>query len=159
MKISTRIILIVVCTAVGISILSLSALKIMHSSLLGEREASVRLIAELARSQIKAYVAQEKNGQLSREDAQAQAKAALAGLRKGSDYLFLRNADGMMLVHPDKRREGSMDPGLTQPDGRTTLQLYLDALKSSDEALVTILSPHPQTREPVSKANALAKIP
>ena len=159
MKISTRIILIVVCTAVGISILSLSALKIMHSSLLGEREASVRLIAELARSQIKAYVAQEKNGQLSREDAQAQAKAALAGLRKGSDYLFLRNADGMMLVHPDKRREGSMDPGLTQPDGRTTLQLYLDALKYSDEALVTILSPHPQTREPVSKANALAKIP
>ncbi|HPT49996.1 MAG TPA: methyl-accepting chemotaxis protein [Accumulibacter sp.] len=159
MKISTRIVLIVVCAAVGILLLSLLALKIMHSSLLGEREASVRLIADLARGQIKTYVAQEKNGQLSREEAQAQAKASLAGLRQGNDYLFLRNAEGMMLVHPDKKREGTMDPGLTQPDGRSTLQLYLDALKSSDEALVVIQSPHPVTRVQMSKVNALAKIP
>ena len=159
MKIFTRIVLIVVCTALGISILSLLALKIMQTSLLGEREASVRLVAELARSQINSYVAQEKNGKLSREEAQAQAKAALAGLRKGNDYLFLRNAEGMMLVHPDKKREGTMDPGLTQPDGRSTVQLYLDALKSADEALVVIQSPHPVTRVQLSKVNALAKIP
>ncbi|HPP47356.1 MAG TPA: cache domain-containing protein, partial [Accumulibacter sp.] len=131
----------------------------MQTSLLGEREASVRLVAELARSQINAFAAQEKSGQLTREEAQARAKAALAGLRKGNDYLFLRNAEGMMLVHPDKKREGTMDPGLTQPDGRSTVQLYLDALKSSDEALVVIQSPHPVTRVQLSKVNALAKIP
>ncbi|HOL64797.1 MAG TPA: methyl-accepting chemotaxis protein [Accumulibacter sp.] len=159
MRISTRILLIVACSALGICILSLLALKIMQTSLLGEREASVRLVAELARSQINAFAAQEKSGQLTREEAQARAKAALAGLRKGNDYLFLRNAEGMMLVHPDKKREGTMDPGLTQPDGRSTVQLYLDALKSSDEALVVIQSPHPVTRVQLSKVNALAKIP
>lgn len=159
MRISTRILLIVACSALGICILSLLALKIMQTSLLGEREASVRLVAELARSQINAFAAQEKSGQLTREEAQSRAKAALAGLRKGNDYLFLRNAEGMMLVHPDKKREGTMDPGLTQPDGRSTVQLYLDALKSSDEALVVIQSPHPVTRVQLSKVNALAKIP
>ena len=102
MKLSTRLGLIVGCAALGALILVFISLQTIRSSMLAGRQEQIRSTVNLAAKQVDVYVALEKAGTLSREDAQAQAKKAMSGLRDGDDYVFVRNTDAMMLVHPDR---------------------------------------------------------
>ena len=159
MKLSTRLGLIVGCAAIGTLILVFVALQNAHSSMLADRQEHIRSTVNLAAKQVGAYVALEKSGQMPREEAQARAKEAVAGLRDGDDYVFVRDTTGMMLVHPDKSMEGKVSLGAKVPDGRTLFQVYLDALKNSDLAQVEILTKRPKGDVPVPKINGLAKVP
>ena len=159
MKLSTRLGLIVGCAAIGTLILVFVALQNAHSSMLADRQEHIRSTVNLAAKQVGAYVALEKSGKMPREEAQARAKEAVAGLRDGDDYVFVRDTTGMMLVHPDKSMEGKVSLGAKVPDGRTLFQVYLDALKNSDLAQVEILTKRPKGDVPVPKINGLAKVP
>jgi len=159
MKLSTRLVLIVGFAAVGALVLVLIALQTIRTSMLEDRQAQIRLMVTLASKQVGVYVAQEKAGTLSRDEAQAKAKQALSGLREGDDFVFVRDMVGTTLLHPDARKEGKVDMGAKMPDGRTTFQIYLDALKTTDIALVEIKTKRPKGEELVPKINGLAKIP
>ena len=159
MKISTRIGLIVGCSALGMLVLIVFALQTIYSSMLEDRKAHIKLIVTLAGNQAGIYLAQEKNGTLTRAEAQAKARQALSGLRQGDDFVFVRDLEGMTLVHPDPRKEGKVDPGSKMADGRTTIQVYLDALKTRNLALVEIKTKRPSGTEEVSKISGLYKIP
>jgi len=67
--------------------------------------------------------------------------------------------DGLVLVHTDARKEGKVDLGAKMPDGRTLMQVYVDAVKSSDLALVEIKTKRPKGEVDVLKINGLVKIP
>ncbi|MDR3409694.1 MAG: cache domain-containing protein, partial [Formivibrio sp.] len=159
MKLSTRLGLIVGFAALGALVLVLIALQTIRTSMLEDRQAQIRLMVTLAGKQVGVYLAEEKAGKLSRDEAQAKAKQALSGLRDGDEYVFVRNMDGMTLLHPDARKEGKVDMGAKMPDGRTTFQIYLDALKTSDLALVDIKTKKPTGDELLPKINGLYKIP
>ncbi|MFB0934249.1 MAG: cache domain-containing protein, partial [Propionivibrio sp.] len=159
MKLSTRLGLIVGCAALGALILVFISLQTIRSSMLTDRQEQIRSTVNLAAKQVGVYVALEKAGTLSRDEAQAQAKKALSGLRDGDDYVFARDMVGMVLVHPDSRREGKVDMGAKVPDGRTLMQVYLDSLKTTNLSQVEILTKRPKGEELVPKINGLAKIP
>jgi len=159
MKLSTRLGLIVGCAALGALILVFVALQTIHASILDERKAQISSMINLAVKQVSVYVALEKAGTLSRDEAQAQAKQAMSGLRDGDDYVFVRDMKGTTLVHPDRRKEGVVDMGATMADGRTLMQVYLDALKTGDQVQVEILTKRPKGDKPVPKINGLGKIP
>ena len=159
MKLSTRLGLIVGCAALGAVVLVVIALQTLRSSMLESRQAEIRSMVDLAARQVGVYVALEKGGKLSRDEAQAQAKLAVSGLREGDNYVFVRDTAGMMLVHPDSRLEGKVSMGAKVPDGRTLMEVYLDSLKSSDRSLVEIKTKRPKGEVEVSKVNGLAKIP
>jgi methyl-accepting chemotaxis protein len=144
MKLSTRLALIVGCAALGMLILVLIALHTIRSSMLEDRQAQIRQMVTLAGKQAGVYLALEKAGTLTRDEAQAKARQALSGLREGDDYVLVRDLAGTVLVHPDARKEGKVDMGAKMPDGRTTQQVYLDALKTTDMALVEIRSNAPK---------------
>lgn len=158
MKISTRLGCIIGCCVLGALVLALLALQTIHSSMLGVRQAQIKLIVSLASKEAEIFLAQEKAGTLTRYEAQAKAKEAISALRSGDDYVFVRDLEGMTLVHPDPRKEGVMDPGNRGTDGRTTLQVYLDALKTTDIALVGIMTKRPNGNTDVLKINGLSKI-
>lgn len=100
MKLNTRLNLVAVCTAVGLLILITSALRILYVGMLEDRRNQIELTVTLATNQINTFIAQEKSGVLTRAEAQQRAKETLAQLRKGDDYIFVRDFDGRMLVDP-----------------------------------------------------------
>ena len=159
MKLSTRLGLIVGCAALGVLVLVFIALQTIRSTMLTDRQDQIKLTATLVQKQVGIYLEQEKAGKLSREDAQAKVKEALSGLRNGDDYVFVRAMDGTVLVHPDSRKEGKVDMGSKMPDGRTLMQTYVDALQSTDLALVTVNTKRPKGEVEVPKINGLVKIP
>jgi len=159
MKLSTRLGLIVGCAALGALILVFVALQTIRSSMLADRQEQIRSMVNLTAKQVEVFVALEKSGILSREEAQTQAKLAVSGLRDGDDYVFVRDTSGMMLVHPDKRLEGKVSMGAKVPDGRTLMEVYVDSLKNSDRSLVEIRTKRPGGSVEVPKINGLAKVP
>ena len=159
MKLSTRLGLIVGCATLGALVLVLVALQTIHSTMLEDRQSQIRLMVSFAGKQAASFLAQEKAGTLTRDEAQAKAKQALSTLREGDDYVFVRNMDGLVLVHTDPRKEGQVDLGSKMPDGRTLMQVYVDAVKASDLALVEIKTKRPKGEVEVLKINGLVKIP
>ena len=85
MKLSTRLGLIVGCAALGALILVFISLQTIRSSMLEDRQAQIRSMVNLAAKQVDVYVALAKAGTLSRDEAQAQAKKAMSGLRDGGE--------------------------------------------------------------------------
>ncbi len=159
MKLSTRLGLIVGCAALGALVLVLVSLQTIRSTMLEDRQAQIKVMVNFAGKLAGTYLAQEKAGTLTREEAQAKAKQAIASLRDGDDYVFVRDMVGTTLVHPDSRKEGKIDLGSKMPDGRTLMQVYLDAIKVSDLALVEIKTKRPKGEVEVLKINGLVKIP
>ena len=158
MKLSTKLGLVVGCAALGTLLIIVLALQNIRASMLADRHEQINMVLELANKQVGVFVAEEKAGSLTRDEAQKRARQALRGLRNGDDYLFARDFHGMLLVHPDPSREGKSDPGSKLPDGRTTLQAYLDALKNTDLAIVEIMTKKPKSDSVVPKLNGVAKI-
>ena len=162
MKISVRLTIMVLVATLGLAAFATVALVSLRQAMMSERQASISLLVKLAAQQIDSFRALEKSGQLSRADAQLRAREAVRGLREGDNFVFVRNiADNMLMVHRDPKREGTIDPGSKQPDGRTTSQVYLDALKAAggDTAMVNIAAKHPLTGEMEDKINGLQRIP
>ena len=159
MKLSTRLGIIVGCAAIGTLLLMHFGLRSVYLAMQSDRQDEIRIVTTLAQKQVAVYLAQEKAGKLSREEAQAKAKEALSGLRSGDDYVFVRTMDGMVLVHPDSRKEGKVDMGSKLPDGRTLMQTYVDAVQATDLALVTVNTKRPGGDVEVPKINGLAKVP
>lgn len=159
MKISTRISVIVGCSVLGMAVLIVFALQTIHSSMQEDRRAHIKLIVTLAGNEAGVYLAQEKNGTLTRDEAQARAKQAISGLREGDNFVFVRDMNGMTLVHPDPRKEGKVDFGSKGADGRTLMQVYLDSLKTTNLALVEIKTKRVSGNVDVPKINGLYKIP
>ena len=69
MKLSTRLGLIVGSAALGAVILVIVALQMFRSSMLEDRQAQIRSMVDLAARQVGVYVALEKGGKLSRDEA------------------------------------------------------------------------------------------
>ena len=159
MKLSTRLGLIVGCAALGALILVLIALQTIRSTMLEDRKAQIGMTLSLVGKQVGVFIAQEKAGKMSKEEAQTKAKEALSGLRNGDDYVFVRAMDGTVLVHPDPRKEGKVDMGTKMPDGRTLMEVYVDALKTTDMALVSVNTKRPKGEVDVPKISGVAKIP
>lgn len=158
MKLSTRLGLVVGCATLGALILVFISLQTIHSTMLNDRQDEIKMMVTLAKKQVDTYIALERSGTMSREEAQAKAKEALSGLRNGDDYVFVRAMDATVLVHPDPRKEGQIDVGSRLADGRNVMETYLDALKTSDFALVTINTRRPAGAVDVPKINGLFKI-
>jgi len=161
MKISVRLTIMVLVATLGLAAFAAVALYSLRQAMMSERQASIALMVKLAAQQIDSFRALEKSGQLSRADAQLRAREAVRGLRDGDNFVFVRNiADNMLMVHRDPKREGTIDPGSKQPDGRTTSQVYLDGLKATggDTATVTMLAKHPISGEMMDKINAVQRI-
>lgn len=98
-----------------ISALSLSAL---YSAMIDERIKKVEQITENAASIASAYHQREVSGELTKEEAQAQAKAAIGGMRyEGDNYVFVFDYDSVTLVHAKKDLIGKDLSDLTDPDG------------------------------------------
>jgi methyl-accepting chemotaxis protein len=88
------------------------------------------------------------SGKLSREEAQARAKEAIAAQRHGNDYFVVRSIqDNVLLVHASANRVGKVDAGGKTIEGRPVMEAYQEAIAKSSEGkgFVTLNAVRPNT--------------
>ena len=140
MKVSHRLILLVGAALLGMAMLGAYSLRNLYQALLHDREAQIVNMLKMGEHLIAHYHGQELAGQLTREQAQAAAKAALTQLNNdGKSYYWARLPNGLNLVHPNPKNIGVIAEGETM-DGRPDSQAYIEALSHSEVGLVSVKS-------------------
>ncbi|QEI08612.1 methyl-accepting chemotaxis protein [Pigmentiphaga aceris] len=162
MKISTRLAIMVIAAALGLVAFAGAALFSLRTAMLEERRDSVEQSVKMAGNLIDAYRAREKSGEFNQADAQSRATDAIRALRDGRNFMFVRRmSDSMVLVHLDPKREGTFDPGSKQPDGRTTGQMFIDAVKQTGGKFtyVNVMSGNSATGAMVPQLVGIQQVP
>ena len=140
MKVSHRLILLVGAALLAMAMLGAHSLRTLHAAMLHDREAQIVNMLKMGEHLVAYYHAQETEGRLTREQAQAGAKAALTQLNNdGKSYYWARLPDGLNLVHPNPKNIGVIAQGETM-DGRPDAQAYVEALANSEVGLVSVKS-------------------
>lgn len=123
--------------------------------MLNDRRTEILNVLSLIGHAARRLQAMEDAGELTREQAQAQAIKALAKLREGDRlYVWARTTDGVGLVHPLPGVVGNIDRGVVRSNGLTTFDNYLAVLKDTDKAVFEDLIPKPgHGPTPVPKLN------
>lgn len=146
MRLRTRVLIITLASLLGLITMAAVGLHALRQSLYEERRAQIEQLLTFSEALIKHYHALETTGKLSREEAQAQAKEAIAAQKQGNNYFFIRNlTDDYFILHPISNRLGKPDDGGKTPDGRTVVQAYRDGLahSSDNKAFVELTAPKP----------------
>jgi methyl-accepting chemotaxis protein len=148
MKLSSRLIIIVATSVLGLLVVGGIGLSSLRSSLLAERHVQIENLLRMSAGLLDSLHAQEQAGTLTRDEAQKRAVQALAGLRNGNNYVFARNADDVFVAHVNPDRMGKVDKGNKLPDGRFIVDAYRDALAQQGEvAFLNILQAKPGAKE------------
>ncbi len=143
LKISHQLVLLVLTLMVGFAIGTYFVLKTSTSAIYAERYGMLRTQVESGIGILKKFQEMEAKGELSRENAQAQAFAAVAAMKFQPDgYLYAYDYDVTMRLHPDAKRLGQNFKG--KPD--VTGYMYRDeAVKigRNGGGIVDFLGPKP----------------
>ena len=140
MKVSHRLTLLVGAALLAMAMLGAYSLRTLHQTMLHEREAQIVNMLKMGEHLVAYYHGEELAGRLTREQAQASAKAALTQLNNdGKSYYWARLPDGLNLVHPNPKNIGVIAQGETM-DGRPDAQAYVEALANNEVGLVSVKS-------------------
>ncbi|CAO3438511.1 methyl-accepting chemotaxis protein [Azospirillum doebereinerae] len=133
LKIGTRLLLLVF----GVALLSAGFgatvhLTGMRANLIEQRKAKVKEMVDNASSVITLYGEQEKQGKLTRPQAQQLARDAVRAMRYGNgEYFFVYDYEGVSMVHGLRPQvEGKNLLGLKDPDGVSFNVLMTEAAKN-----------------------------
>nr|WP_093380740.1 methyl-accepting chemotaxis protein [Variovorax sp. OV329] len=154
MKLRNRILLLCVAALLGMVVLAAVSLSTLRQSMMKERTAQLSTLVVLAHASLERLHAQEKAGELSREQAQAEAKKLIGSLRKDELYFFVRGyANDVNYVHPNPKRIGIVDA----KGGKEAGERYRAALAGRTVGTVVALGTRPGTKEEVEKLYAIIK--
>ncbi len=151
MKLSKRLTLLVASTVIGLVLFGGIGLRAINGTMVSERESQARTLLALSKGILEYFHELETSGKMSTKEAQERAAEALSGLKSGNDYVFARTTENVLVAHAKKERIGKVDVGSKVPDGRTTVEVYRDALAKSDPAFVTIYTTRPGAADDAPK--------
>jgi methyl-accepting chemotaxis protein len=86
-----------------IGLIALGTFEIVHlrGQLLADRKATLQAAVDIAMTTVKEFQAKESRGELSRDEAQKQAKDVLRSMRYlGDEYFYTYDSKGMGIMHP-----------------------------------------------------------
>ncbi|WP_153110962.1 methyl-accepting chemotaxis protein [Propionivibrio limicola] len=161
MKLSSRLAIVVICSLIGLILLSGYGLSTLHSSMYEDRRSELRTALTLAAKQAEYFQSLERSGKLSKEDAQARAVEALSNMRDGGTmYIWARTTEALNVVPApgQEKNVGTVDWGKKHPDGRTDFQLYLDELNKGEFGFVEITVKKPGGDEILPKINGVTLV-
>ena len=152
-KIQSRLNLQLLILVIGLSVLIGATLSRLHSSLLELKTQNTRLLVDVAISTLDHYYQQQKSGALSQEQAQTQAKAAIAGLRyDGNNYFWIQDEQPRMIMHPTNPSLDNSDiSDFEDPTGKKLFVEIADLVKRDGKGKVSYMWPLPGEKKPVDK--------
>jgi methyl-accepting chemotaxis protein len=157
-KLSHRLIILVLTAILGLAIIGGLALNTLHATMQDDKRNEIHTVLSLAAQQVGYFQGLEKSGKLSRAEAQAKAVEALTNMRNGSNaYIWARGIDGMGLVHAIADKVGKIDMGKAA-NGKTSIQNYIDNLSTTKFYYYDDFTKNPDTGEMAPKINGVTQI-
>ena len=148
MKLRSHILLLCIMALIGVTAIAAVSLSTLKQTMLEERSRQITTLVELARSSLNKLYTQEQAGEITREQAQAEARRVLGSLRHEQLYFWARGyANDINYIHPDPKRIGSVDA----KGGKEAGERYRAALEGHDVGLLTAQGTKPGVTGPVEK--------
>jgi methyl-accepting chemotaxis protein len=123
------------------------------SSLLEQKYALTKSVVESAYSVLVHFQKQASDGELSKENAQKLARAAIKALRyQNNNYFWLNDYSPKMIMHPFKPSLDGKDlSGVKDPNGTFLFNEFIKVVKNNGAGFVPYLWPKPGFDQPVEK--------
>jgi methyl-accepting chemotaxis protein len=162
LKVSSKLAMLAGTALAGVICVSAIALSQLNHSLVESRKSEIATSLTKVEHLVSYYRVLESDGKISRESAQAGAKAALNGLNSDAEsYYWVSTSDGVNLVNPNAALVGTRT-GATKVDGDegiTETQVYEKALANHHIAFVDVPVPHTHDGQLVPKLQGVVAIP
>jgi len=158
LRISTKLIIMGVL-ALGMMIAgTLFSLYTNQTQLVEDRKAMLSAMTDAATAIIGTFAGQAEAGELSTEEAQARAIAAIKAMRYGgSEYFFINDMTPVMIMHPIKPELNGQDLSQTKdPNGKRLFVEFVETVKSGRAGFVDYLWPKPGSDAPQPKLSHVA---
>ena len=161
MKVGQRLVLVLVIAFAGLLALALAALQGSRTQM---EEAAARAVqgqVEVAHGLITHFQGLERAGAMSRNEAQAAARAALRGLRyQGSEYFWVNDSRPVMIMHPVRPElEGQSLADNRDPNGKLLFREFVRVAQSEGAGFVDYMWPRPGADRPQPKLSFVKHFP
>ena len=134
MKLSSRMYMLATMSAVGLVIILIFAMLSLRENMLDGRKQKLKGVVEYAYTQLAYYDGLAKNGTLTLEQAQSQAKESLRKARHdGDEYFWLNDLQPRSVMHPIRPQiEGKDQTETKDPNGKPIYLEFLKAVKNNN---------------------------
>ena len=154
-KIATKLYGVVAVTIIVFAVSMIWTTVYDHSNLETERKVGLANLNDSVISILQSYYEKEQAGELTREEAQAQALSTVRAMRYGDNgYFAINDMSGTMLLMPSNPSlEGKNGMDVTSPDGVRVTEDLINLVKKDGEGLIAFQWAKPGVKEPVLKYN------
>ena len=138
MSLRSKLFGLTIATIVALCVLFAVVLSNEKSQLLADRQDKTRNVVEAATGVLEYFHKQEKAGKISREEAQAQAKEVLRGMRYDKvEYFWINDMHPVSVMHPIKPElEGKDQTGNIDKTGKALYVEFVKTVKASGSGFV-----------------------
>lgn len=153
MNLKNKLRLLVIVVSVGFVLLAVAGIWKQRVTLISEREQKSRNLVDVPYSIIQQQYQLEKEGKLSRQEAQQRAISMIRALRYDTgNYFWINDEHPTIILHPLKPElEGKDVSSFRDPAGLAVFVAFVDAARSADGGYVYYLWPKPGATKPVRK--------
>nr|WP_156008763.1 methyl-accepting chemotaxis protein [Vibrio proteolyticus] len=154
-KIKTRLYLLTVLIAVLMLVPFAAMLFDYQQDLMEAKQTKTRHLVETAHSLMSYYQQQQQQGLLSTEQAQQQARSAIATLRyQQDDYFWINDLQPAMVMHPMKPQLDGKDlSAIKDPNGKALFVDMVNLVKKQGAGFVYYMWPKPGSNVDVEKVS------
>ncbi|BFU44797.1 cache domain-containing protein [Krasilnikovia sp. MM14-A1004] len=159
--VTARLAVMILLALTSIVAVVISSLVTTRESLMAERKLQTRHVVEAVSGVVDGYLAKEAAGELTREQAQRQAIAAVRNLRyAGDNYIWINDMTPRMVMHPVKPELNGQDlTGNTDPTGKHLFVEMVNVVKAHGAGTVEYYWPKPGKKDPQPKVSYVQGIP
>lgn len=142
---------------IGISLLSLVLIETiflisLKNDLLEEKKTRTKSVVETAYDMVNYYYNLSKEGKITEQEAQQNAKAIIRSLRyEKIEYFWINDMNGFMLSHPYFELEGKDQSGLTDVNGKKIILAFIEKVKNSKAGFVDYVWKKPGLEDAAKK--------
>jgi len=152
-KISTRLYFLVGMALAVFTAAAVYTLYDSNASMVMERKAKLKAMNETIVTMLEHFHEMETSGELSSEEAQTRALAAIRPMRyEGNGYFWVNDMENIMLMHPfSAKLENSNLSGLEDANGKLFFNEFINVVKADGQGFVDYYWNKPGEEEPALK--------
>ena len=150
MTLSKQLNTITLFTLIGLTILGVFSLQSLKSNLIDSSKNEINTILNLAKAQASFYIKQEKNNEITREEAEAKVIEVLTNMRCDASYIWANDNNAISRVHPKKEQLGTF---------QSSYATFMGKLSNQDIVFSVGQFPKPGSNIEITKINGAVKIP
>jgi len=153
LSIATKLRSLVLVALIGAAAATVFVLAKQYDAMMHERQQATRSVVESAHGVVEWFGKLERDGRLTREQAQAQSLSALKSLRyAGKEYFWVNDMQARVVMHPIKPDlDGTDASGMKDPNGKLLFVEFVKTVERDGSGFVDYLWPKPGQEQPVGK--------